>query len=52
MPRRVWLAVVVLALGVGLAAAAALAGPAQKKGGTLRISTPRDLDSVDPAIAY
>ena len=33
-------------------AAAALAGPAQKNGGTLRISSIRDLDSVDPALAY
>ncbi len=52
MPRRVWLAVVVLALGVGLVAAAALAGPEQNNGGTLRISSIFDLPSVDPAIAY
>jgi ABC-type oligopeptide transport system substrate-binding subunit len=33
-------------------AATAPAGPAQKRGGTLRISGGRDLDSVDPAVAY
>jgi oligopeptide transport system substrate-binding protein len=49
--HRTWLAFVGLALGVGLLAAAASAGPAQK-GGTLRLSSILDVDSVDPAIAY
>ena len=49
---RVWLSVVVLAVSVGFLAAAGFAGPTQKKGGTLRIARPRDVDSVDPALAY
>jgi ABC-type transport system substrate-binding protein len=40
-----------LTLGVGLLATAAAADPAQK-GGTLRLSSIFDVDSVDPAIAY
>ena len=52
MANRVWLSVVVIAVGVGVLAAAGVAGPAQKRGGTLRIGRPRDIDSVDPAIAY
>ena len=47
--RRVLFSVVALGAGVALVAAAALAGPEQKKGGTLRIALPRDL-SVDPAL--
>jgi len=47
----VWLAFVGLAAGVGLLAAAASGGPALK-GGTLRLSSTLDVDSVDPAIAY
>jgi len=52
MPRRVWLSVIMLAVGTDLLAAAGFAGPAQKKGGTLRIGRPRDVTSVDPALAY
>jgi oligopeptide transport system substrate-binding protein len=52
VPTRVWLSVVALVVGVGLLAAAGLAGPAQKKGGTLRLSSFRDVDSVDPALGY
>jgi ABC-type oligopeptide transport system substrate-binding subunit len=46
-----WLGFVGLAAGVGLLAAAASAGPAQK-GGTLRLSSILDVDSLDPAIGY
>jgi ABC-type oligopeptide transport system substrate-binding subunit len=49
---RVWFSIVALLLGAGLLAAAGLAEPAQRQGGTLRISRPADIDSVDPAIAY
>src|SRR5205807_221447 len=48
---RVSLALVALAVSSGVVVAAGFAGPAQKKGGTLRIARPRDIDSVDPAIA-
>jgi len=50
--HRGWLSVVFLLLGAGLLAAAAFAGPSQKRGGTLRVASGRDLDSLDPAIAY
>jgi ABC-type transport system substrate-binding protein len=49
--HRVGLWFLLLLLGVGLPAAGGFAGPAPK-GGTLRISRPRDVDSVDPALAY
>jgi ABC-type transport system substrate-binding protein len=49
---RISLAVIALVVTCGVAVAAGLADPAQKKGGTLRIGRPRDIDSVDPAIAY
>lgn len=52
MRARVWLSVVMLVAGTGLLAAAALAGPAQKRGGTLRLARTRDFDSLDPAIGY
>ena len=51
MAHRPWFWLVGLVIGAGLLAAAGLAGPAPK-GGTLRISSPIDLDSVDPAIGY
>ncbi len=51
MPR-VWLSVAAFVVGASLLAAAGLAGPAQKKGGTLRLGLFRDVDSLDPAIAY
>ena len=50
--RRVLLSVVALVAGVALLTTVALAGPGQKKGGTLRIAQLRDADSVDPALAY
>jgi len=46
------LRVVVVALAVIVGASAGFASPAVKKGGILRISRPRDIDSVDPALAY
>lgn len=52
MAIRVWLVVVALVVSSGVAVTAGFAGPAQKRGGTLRIARPRDIDSVDPAIAY
>jgi ABC-type oligopeptide transport system substrate-binding subunit len=52
MGLRVWFAIAGVFVGAGLLAAAGLGGPAQKKGGTLRISGGRDVDSVDPAVAY
>jgi ABC-type oligopeptide transport system substrate-binding subunit len=50
--HRVWLCIAGLVVGSSLLAAAASAVPAPAKGGTLRISSPIDLDSVDPAIGY
>jgi oligopeptide transport system substrate-binding protein len=53
MMTRLLLPLVALVTGVGLLAAAGLAGPAQRQGGTLRFArTPNDIDSVDPALAY
>jgi peptide/nickel transport system substrate-binding protein len=52
MRLRVWFAIGGVVVGAGLLAAAGLGGPAHKRGGTLRISGGRDLDSVDPALAY
>ncbi len=49
---RVWLPLVALVIGTGLLAGAGFAGPAQDRGDTLRVSRPRDLDSVDPALGY
>jgi peptide/nickel transport system substrate-binding protein len=51
------LSLVALLVGVGLLVAAGLAGPADsgstaKKGGTLRLAGPSDVDSVDPALSY
>jgi ABC-type transport system substrate-binding protein len=49
---RIWLSVVALVVGAGVIVAAGFAGPAQKRGGILRVARPRDIDSVDPALAY
>jgi oligopeptide transport system substrate-binding protein len=49
---RVGVSLVVLVAGVALIASTGLAGPSAKKGGTLRVARPRDIDSVDPALAY
>jgi hypothetical protein len=51
MRIRISLAVVALLVGSGVAVAS-VASPTSKKGGTLRVGRPRDIDSVDPAIAY
>ena len=52
MRARILLSIVVLAAGAGLFAAAGLARPEAKKGGTLRLSQGRDFDSLDPAVLY
>ena len=52
MFTRAWLTGAALVVSFGVAVAAGFAGPAQKKGGTLRVARPRDIDSVDPALAY
>jgi peptide/nickel transport system substrate-binding protein len=52
MRRRAWIWLVALAMGAVVLSATGFAGPAQKKGGTLRLGFPFDLDSVDPAIGY
>jgi len=49
---RAWVALAGIMLAAGALAAVGLSAPAQKKGGTLRISRQRDIDSIDPAIAY
>jgi ABC-type transport system substrate-binding protein len=46
------LSLVALVVTAGLIAGSGFAGPTQDKGGTLRVGRPRDLDSVDPALAY
>jgi ABC-type transport system substrate-binding protein len=51
MRARLWISVVMLVAGTGLLAAAGFAAPAAKKGGTLRLVLPGDVDSIDPAIA-
>jgi ABC-type transport system substrate-binding protein len=48
---RAWVAVAGLVVIAGAIAAVGLSAPAQR-GGTLRLSSILDLDSVDPAIAY
>ena len=54
MTRRLSLAAVTVFAGLGLLIAAGLAHPATdaRKGGTLRMSSPADVDSIDPALAY
>ena len=51
MTKRVWLWLAGPGVVAGLLATAALAGPAAK-GGTLRISFGRDVESLDPALLY
>ena len=51
MTTRMWLSLAGLAVVTGLLAAAGPAEPA-RKGGTLRISMARDVDSVDPGVLY
>jgi len=41
-----------LVAGAGALAAAGLSAPMQQKGGTLRLSSVHDVDSLDPAIAW
>jgi ABC-type transport system substrate-binding protein len=57
MRRRLWFSVAMLAAGASLLVAASLASasgasPSIHKGGTLKIGTTGNLDSIDPAIAY
>ena len=54
MTNRLSLAVAMFAAGAALLVAAGLAHSAgeARKGGTLRMSAPGDVDSVDPALAY
>ena len=59
MSRRLSFSLTMLAVGLGLLVASALARPAGSarageapKGGTLRIGLPADVDFVDPALAY
>lgn len=57
MHRRLWFSVAMLAAGASLLVAASFASasgasPSLKKGGTLKIGTTGNLDSVDPQIAY
>ena len=54
MARGLAPAVVMLVLGLGSFVAAGVAGPTgeARKGGTLRMSTPADVDFIDPALAY
>jgi peptide/nickel transport system substrate-binding protein len=49
---RAWFAMAAVVVAAAVFAAVALGGAGDKKGGTLRISSGRDLDSVDPALAY
>ena len=52
MDYRAWLSIFGVVAAAGIAATTVLAGPAQQKGGTLRLSSPRLIDTVDPALAY
>jgi ABC-type oligopeptide transport system substrate-binding subunit len=52
MRLRVWFAMAGVVIGAGLLAVGGFGGPVHKRGGTLRISGGRDLDSVDPALGY
>ena len=52
MGLRAWFCVVGLVVPTSLLAAATPAGSAQSSGGTLRISSTADVDSLDPALGY
>ena len=52
MAHRAWWSLVGFVAGAGMVAAASLAGSEQKRGGTLRISSTADVDSVDLALGY
>jgi ABC-type oligopeptide transport system substrate-binding subunit len=52
MTRGVALAFATLLTGAALLVAAELAASASPKGGTVRILSPGEIDSVDPALAY
>jgi len=52
MSYRIWMSLVVLAVGASVVAAVGPARSARKTGGTLRLSSIIDVGSVDPAIAY
>ena len=52
MRARLWISVVLLVTGAVLFAAAGLARPEAKKGGTLRLAQGRDFDTLDPALNY
>ena len=53
MAHRAWFArrLASLVVVAGALAAVGRSAPAQKKGGTLRLSSILDIDSVDPALA-
>ena len=52
MTRRVALALALLLTGAALLVATELSASASPKGGTVRILSPGEIDSVDPALAY
>ncbi|MGE5272812.1 MAG: ABC transporter substrate-binding protein [Verrucomicrobiota bacterium] len=49
---RVWIVSLTIGAGLLVSTAAGVADQAKQKGGTLQISRGRDIDSVDPALAY
>jgi ABC-type oligopeptide transport system substrate-binding subunit len=49
---RLFFSLLVIVAGAGLVASSRSTAPAQRTGGTLRLSSILDVDSVDPAIAY
>ena len=51
MTRKAWLSLVMLVAGSGLLISSALAAPAARHGGTLRVATSAGY-VVDPALAY
>jgi ABC-type oligopeptide transport system substrate-binding subunit len=52
MPRRLWLSLAMLAIGGGLLATSALAGPAQRHGGVFRVGIEGASVQIDPQVAY